>query len=49
MAEALQDLITKNAKDNEIEDVDQNQDQDQDTGGEQDDQSPDTVRPADES
>ncbi|XP_013882114.1 secretogranin-3 [Austrofundulus limnaeus] len=41
VAEALQDLITKNAKDNEIEDVDQNQDQDQDTGGEQDDQSPD--------
>ncbi|XP_037546331.1 secretogranin-3 [Nematolebias whitei] len=38
VAEALQDLITKNAKNNEIEDVDQNQD----TGGEQGDQSPDT-------
>ncbi|XP_017295563.1 secretogranin-3 isoform X2 [Kryptolebias marmoratus] len=38
VAEALQDLITKNAKNNEIEDVDQNQD----TEGEQDNQSPDT-------
>lgn len=39
MAEALQDLITKNAKNNEIEDVESN---DQQTRGEQDDQGSDT-------
>lgn len=33
MAEALQDLITKNARDNEIEDVDSNG---QETNGEED-------------
>ncbi|XP_069381918.1 secretogranin-3 isoform X2 [Paralichthys olivaceus] len=38
VAEALQDLITKNAKRNEIEDVESN---DQETGGEQDDQGSD--------
>ncbi|XP_039988055.1 secretogranin-3 isoform X2 [Xiphias gladius] len=39
VAEALQDLITKNAKNNEIEDMESN---DQETGGEQDDQGSDT-------
>lgn len=39
VAEALQDLITKNAKNNEIEDVDSN---DQEIRGEQDDQGSDT-------
>ncbi|XP_028257714.1 secretogranin-3 [Parambassis ranga] len=39
VAEALQDLITKNAKNNEIEDVESN---DQQTRGEQDDQGSDT-------
>ena len=39
MAEALQDLITKNAKNNEIDDVDSNG---QDVRGEQDDQGSDT-------
>ncbi|KAG7218257.1 hypothetical protein INR49_007250 [Caranx melampygus] len=39
VAEALQDLITKNAKNNEIEDVNSNE---QDTRGEQDDQGSDT-------
>ncbi|KAM6942640.1 secretogranin-3 [Xenentodon cancila] len=39
VAEALQDLITKNAKDNEIEDIESN---DQETRGEQDDQDFDT-------
>uniref|UniRef100_A0A3B4XPS8 Secretogranin-3 n=1 Tax=Seriola lalandi dorsalis TaxID=1841481 RepID=A0A3B4XPS8_SERLL len=45
VAEALQDLITKNAKNNEIEDLETN---DQDTEGEQDDQGSDanTVKPA---
>uniref|UniRef100_A0A3B4TFT4 Secretogranin-3 n=1 Tax=Seriola dumerili TaxID=41447 RepID=A0A3B4TFT4_SERDU len=45
VAEALQDLITKNAKNNEIEDLETN---DRDTGGEQDDQGSDanTVKPA---
>lgn len=45
VAEALQDLITKNAKNNEIEDVESN---DQETRGEQDDQGSDanTVKPA---
>uniref|UniRef100_A0A3B4X7Z7 Secretogranin-3 n=1 Tax=Seriola lalandi dorsalis TaxID=1841481 RepID=A0A3B4X7Z7_SERLL len=38
VAEALQDLITKNAKNNEIEDLETN---DQDTEGEQDDQGSD--------
>lgn len=38
MAEALQDLITKNAKNNEIEDVESN---DQDVREEQDDQGSD--------
>ncbi|XP_041794721.1 secretogranin-3 isoform X2 [Chelmon rostratus] len=38
VAEALQDLITKNAKNNEIEDVESN---DQETRGEQDDQGSD--------
>ena len=38
VAEALQDLITKNAKKNEIEDVERN---DQEIGGEQDDQGSD--------
>ncbi|XP_071345136.1 secretogranin-3 isoform X2 [Trachinotus anak] len=38
VAEALQDLITKNAKNNEIEDIESN---DQDTRGEQDDQGSD--------
>ncbi|KAI3377468.1 hypothetical protein L3Q82_008644 [Scortum barcoo] len=38
VAEALQDLITKNAKNNEIEDVDSNE---QETRGEQDDQGSD--------
>ncbi|XP_045888788.1 secretogranin-3 isoform X2 [Micropterus dolomieu] len=39
VAEALQDLITKNAKNNEIEDIESN---DQETRGEQDDQGSDT-------
>uniref|UniRef100_A0A3B4ZRY1 Secretogranin-3 n=1 Tax=Stegastes partitus TaxID=144197 RepID=A0A3B4ZRY1_9TELE len=39
VAEALQDLITKNAKNNEIEDTESN---DQETRGEQDDQGLDT-------
>ncbi|XP_061596230.1 secretogranin-3 isoform X2 [Cololabis saira] len=39
VAEALQDLITKNAKNNEIEDIESN---DQDTRGDQDDQDFDT-------
>lgn len=39
MAEALQDLITKNAKNNEIEDTESN---DRDVRGEQDDQGSDT-------
>lgn len=39
MAEALQDLITKNAKNNEIEDIESN---DRDVRGEQDDQGSDT-------
>lgn len=39
VAEALQDLITKNAKNNEIEDAESN---DQETRGEQDDQGSDT-------
>lgn len=39
VAEALQDLITKNAKNNEIEDVESN---DRDVRGEQDDQGSDT-------
>lgn len=39
MAEALQDLITKNAKNNEIEDIENN---DQEPRGEQDDQGSDT-------
>lgn len=45
MAEALQDLITKNAKNNEIEDIESNN---QETRGEQDDQGSDanTVKPA---
>lgn len=45
MAEALQDLIAKNAKNNEIEDIESN---DQETRGEQDDQGSDanTVKPA---
>ncbi len=43
MAEALQDLITKNAKNNEVEDVESN---DQEMRGEQDDQSSITVKPA---
>lgn len=43
MAEALQDLITKNAKNNEVEDVESN---DQEMKGEQDDQSSITVKPA---
>lgn len=38
MAEALQDLIAKNAKNNEIEDIESN---DQDVKGEQDDQGSD--------
>lgn len=38
MAEALQDLITKNAKNNEIQDIESN---DQDAGEEQDDQGSD--------
>lgn len=38
MAEALQDLIAKNAKNNEIEDIESN---DQDAKGEQDDQGSD--------
>uniref|UniRef100_A0A1A7XR27 Secretogranin-3 n=2 Tax=Iconisemion striatum TaxID=60296 RepID=A0A1A7XR27_9TELE len=38
VAEALQDLITKNAKNNEVEDM---ENIDQDTGGEQDDQGAD--------
>ncbi|KAM7424436.1 hypothetical protein PAMA_000672 [Pampus argenteus] len=38
VAEALQDLITKNAKNNEIEDTDNNE---QETGGEQDDRDSD--------
>ncbi|XP_044049901.1 secretogranin-3 [Siniperca chuatsi] len=38
VAEALQDLITKNAKNNEIEDIESN---DQETRGEQDDQGSD--------
>lgn len=38
MAEALQDLITKNAKNNEIEDMESN---DQDTRAEEDDQGSD--------
>lgn len=38
MAEALQDLITKNAKNNEIEDVESDN---QDTRGVQDDQGSD--------
>lgn len=38
MAEALQELITKNAKNNEIEDIESN---DQDVRGEQDDQASD--------
>lgn len=45
MAEALQDLITKNAKINEIEDMESN---DRDVREEQDDQGSDAnmVRPA---
>lgn len=45
MAEALQDLITKNAKNNEIEDIESN---DQETREEQGDQGSDTntVEPA---
>lgn len=39
MAEALQDLITKNAKNNEIEDIESN---DRDAREEQDDQGSDT-------
>ncbi|KAM9366384.1 secretogranin-3 [Symphorus nematophorus] len=39
VAEALQDLITKNAKNNEIEDIESN---DQETRGEQDDEGSDT-------
>lgn len=39
MAEALQDLITKNAKNNEIEGIESNG---RDTRGEQDDQGSDT-------
>ncbi|XP_020496875.1 secretogranin-3 isoform X2 [Labrus bergylta] len=39
VAEALQDLITKNAKNNEIEDIESN---DQETRGEQDDKGSDT-------
>lgn len=44
MAEALQDLITKNAKNNEIEDIESN---DQEIRGEQDEQGSDadTVKP----
>lgn len=44
MAEALQDLISKNAKNNEVEDTESN---DQDPKGEQDDQGTDadTVKP----
>lgn len=38
MAEALQDLIAKNAKNNEVEDIESN---DQDPKGEQDDQGSD--------
>lgn len=38
VAEALQDLITKNARNNEIEDMESN---DQETRGEQDDQGSD--------
>lgn len=41
VAEALQDLITENAKNNEIEDVESN---DQETRGEQDDQGSDANR-----
>lgn len=41
MAEALQDLITENAKNNEIEDVESN---DQETRGQQDDQGSDANR-----
>lgn len=43
MAEALQDLITKNAKNNEIDDIDSI---DQEARGEQGDQDSDTVHPA---
>lgn len=39
VAEALQELITKNAKNNEIEDIESN---DRDVRGEQDDQGSDT-------
>lgn len=44
MAEALQDLISKNAKNNEVEEIESN---DQDPKGEQDDQGTDadTVKP----
>lgn len=47
MAEALQDLITKNAKNNEIEDTESN---DQETRGEQDGQGSDanTVKTCEE-
>jgi len=42
VAEALQDLITKNAKNNEIEDIESN---DEDARGEKDDQDSDKVQP----
>ncbi|MEQ2209425.1 hypothetical protein XENOCAPTIV_029915, partial [Xenoophorus captivus] len=41
VAEALQDLITKNAKNNEIEDMES---MDQQSRGEQDDLGPDMVQ-----
>lgn len=41
VAEALQDLIAKNARNNEIDDVESN---DQETRGEQDDQGSDANR-----
>lgn len=41
VAEALQDLIAKNARNNEIEDIESN---DQETRGEQDDQGSDANR-----